>query len=48
MDLNDARVQALKVATDNGLSIALFNEIWRLIVPAAIESGTRKATQGDK
>jgi hypothetical protein len=31
-DLNDARDDALKIATDAGLTIDQFNEIWRTIM----------------
>lgn len=43
MDLNDARVQALKLAQDKGLSVDDFNALWTLLVPTALKHGERRA-----
>lgn len=40
-DLNDARVEALRIATDGGLTLADFNKIWVLLVQRPWEKETR-------
>ena len=34
-DLNDVRVRAFKLAESFGLDVDKFNQLWRIIVPAA-------------